>query len=656
MKTAALLIVLFAAALALRTVPHWAQVIEPDGFVNFLDTDAWFHVRTVDNLVRHFPWRMASDPYAGFSTMPTAPMFDWLLGAAALAGNVHLIAAWFPALLGALFVPLLYCLGRRIHPGYGGWAAASMIATLPGYFLIVSSLGFTDHHVLEVLLSTAFVLALLRALDQPESLARSALAALLLAAYLLTFAGGAFFVAIIALWAVVDRILSPETSARPVYIAFLGAALLTAPGIHTQLWMNYTIAALVGGAAAVAVVARFRYLGLAATAVCAIILTARTPALLQMIERLFPAWFGTTGDVGELQALVDVSTLAPAWSQYGGVFVLAVVGLILAAESLYRRTLSRDQSLFLIWGAATLVLALCQARMTYYFAPVTTLLAASVAARLLTVRRNLAAVAFLVLVIVPNAVSAIRQPTARGVSQEWREALDWLRQSTPEPFGNPGLYYAQTAFQTAQPPAYTVLSWWDYGYWIEAIARRVPVANPTQANAALAARFYLTGDEAEALSILASARASYVIANSELASMNLYPAFFTWDQTHKLDDYFLRVWEPAGEPGKLRSRLLYLPAYYRSMAFRLNRYGASGVENPTGAAAAELDTRHTNTGKPYQVLVKLTKGAACDPQRGRNCLVVGDNPLETCVPLAPLEHLRRVYDSGRRSVRVFEIR
>ena len=31
--------------------------------------------------------------------------------------------------------------------------------------------------------------------------------------------------------------------------------------------------------------------------------------------------------------------------------------------------------------------------------------------------------------------------------------------------------------------AYSVMAWWDYGYWIVDVARRIPVTNPTQANA-----------------------------------------------------------------------------------------------------------------------------------------------------------------------------
>lgn len=249
-------------ALLLRVVSMFGTVFQP-GFVNFVESDAWLHVRTVENLVHHFPFRMYVDPYATIGIhhgLPTGPLYDWLLGVVALIAGfghpserlLHVIAACYPAVLGALIVPVAYQLAKELFSERAGLLAAAVVATLPGHFLRVSFLGFTDHHVLEALLSAILVWTLIRAAVRPDQKAPAALAGVILAAYLLAFVGGAFFVAIIVAWAVVDRLLKWSTSSW-IYVTLILAAALVAPFRHL-LWMDYSIAALLLGATAIGVI------------------------------------------------------------------------------------------------------------------------------------------------------------------------------------------------------------------------------------------------------------------------------------------------------------------------------------------------------------------------------------------------------------------
>ena len=74
-------------------------------------------------------------------------------------------------------------------------------------------------------------------------------------------------------------------------------------------------------------------------------------------------------------------------------------------------------------------------------------------------------------------------------SDAWQASLLWMKDNTPDPFGDPDAYY-----RLYEPPpagenftypksAYGVMSWWDYGYWITRIAHRLPSTNPSQAPA-----------------------------------------------------------------------------------------------------------------------------------------------------------------------------
>ena len=69
------------------------------------------------------------------------------------------------------------------------------------------------------------------------------------------------------------------------------------------------------------------------------------------------------------------------------------------------------------------------------------------------------------------------------------DSMTWLRDHTPPPFtvrppaAGEEYYYARYPRDGVPPPDYTVMNWWDHGYWIVQLARRVPVANPTQERA-----------------------------------------------------------------------------------------------------------------------------------------------------------------------------
>ncbi|MGA3203485.1 MAG: STT3 domain-containing protein [Bryobacteraceae bacterium] len=713
--------ILSLISFSLRTIPKLDSVFQGD-FVNFQETDAWFHVRIVENLVRHFPHLMSIDPYSGIGPaegLATGPFYDWLLGGIAwLAGAGHPseglllgIAAWYPAVLGALIVPVVFLLGRKIFGVLAGLCAASVIATLPGHFLMVSSLGFTDHHVMESLLSALFLLALLDALEKPESNVRAALAGLALSAYLLTFVGGAFFVAIVVAWAAYDRIRclwpreEPSFPGRPFMASFALAAAMVAP-FYKQLWMPYSIAALLLGATAVFLLDRsigwcrglarpravfFSGAALAAAGAfgAAILLPNVWKAVRSVVPFFLPAYFGTTGAVRELQALVlspQGFTLTPAWRQFAGAYILSIVALVVLGELAVKRP-RRGATLLFFWGGATFLLAMGQVRMTYYFAVAAALLSGYLVARVFEedARRWVrwaAAAVFAAGVFVPNIARAVEAGRLElGVPEDWRQALEWIKRSTPEPFGDPSFYYANYPADFTDPPeVYSVMNWWDYGYWLEAIARRVPVSNPTQHNAGLAARFYLAESEDEAIQILSEAKSRYVVVNSELpllmdsagVTSGLYSSLLVWDKSKNEKDYFLVAQEPA-KSGKFRTRLLYLPAYYRSMAARLFVYGTEGIADPQGAVVAYFSQERSPSGQSYRVLRDLrrfdsAKEAAMEERscRAQGCVLAGENPQISCVPLAALTRLSLVFGSEfgvlgagrsqRSAVQVYQIR
>jgi len=72
-------------AFAFRVVPGYHAVFTAHG-ISFQEPDAWFHMRTVHNLLAHFPWRSGFDPYAVYplgENVTTGPFWGYLVGAVA---------------------------------------------------------------------------------------------------------------------------------------------------------------------------------------------------------------------------------------------------------------------------------------------------------------------------------------------------------------------------------------------------------------------------------------------------------------------------------------------------------------------------------------------------------------------------------------------
>ena len=163
--------------------------------VNLLETDAWYHFRTIENLVRQFPHRLQFDPYASPAGqfVPVAPLFENYIAAVAalIAGFGHpsperiaVVAVLVPPMLGALTVVLVYGVARLAAGSLGGLLAAALAAILPGMFLDRTLLGYVDHHALEACLSIAVLYCVARPLCRGHSVARAGVwLGLALAAY-----------------------------------------------------------------------------------------------------------------------------------------------------------------------------------------------------------------------------------------------------------------------------------------------------------------------------------------------------------------------------------------------------------------------------------------------------------------------------------------
>lgn len=259
----AILAFIFCLALYIRTAIQYNSVFT-DSFVRFCVYDPWYNMRLVENTLHHFPHRIYFDPFTAYphgTYYPFAvPLFDmslasiiWLIG----LGNplstlgqqgIEVVSAWYPAVLGALTVFPVYFIGKGLYNRGTGVIAAALIAILPGQFLARSSLGYTDHHAMEILISTSallfFILALKNAREEEitfysiterdwHSLKKpfvySSLSGFFIGLYFLAWLGAPLIIFILIIYALVLYITDHLRGASTDYLCILSLPAFIIP-------------------------------------------------------------------------------------------------------------------------------------------------------------------------------------------------------------------------------------------------------------------------------------------------------------------------------------------------------------------------------------------------------------------------------------------
>jgi len=236
-------------------------------------------------------------------------------------------------------------------------------------------------------------------------------------------------------------------------------------------------------------------------------------------------------------------------------------------------------------------------------------------------------------------------------SDAWLESLSWLKDNTPEPFGNPDFYYELYELpppsESYQPPetAYGVMAWWDYGHWITRIARRPSNATPAVWGAC--AIFFGAQDVAFANKTMDDLGIRYVIVDDELATGKFH-AIPNLLQKNK-EDYYENYYQP--QEGELRPVTLFHPEYYRSMAVRLYNFEGNEVA-ASETAVISFEEKVNRDGNRYKEITSAEffpsyeeAEAFLASKQSDNYKIVGTNPFVSPVPLERLEHYQLIYSS-----------
>jgi hypothetical protein len=259
------------------------------------------------------------------------------------------------------------------------------------------------------------------------------------------------------------------------------------------------------------------------------------------------------------------------------------------------------------------------------------------------------------------------------------QAMDWLRQNTPEPLGDAAAYsryYPRRAgVPFVYPPsAYGVAVWWDFGYLVSNRARRIPSSNGTQAGASETAYFYSETDPHRALEELDALGARYALVDPTTVRFGFpiptaFDAIVQWSG-RPLTAYYRVVY--AEEEGRWEPAILYLPDYFRSMAVRMYFYDAkaaaaqgawvvsTGFEELPGRRG-RAEVVHWKRRFDSEKAARQFIGSA---NRAERLTLASFDTSETCVDLEPVERLHPVFSSDPgpishdrvvKAVKVFEV-
>jgi asparagine N-glycosylation enzyme membrane subunit Stt3 len=270
-----------------------------------------------------------------------------------------------------------------------------------------------------------------------------------------------------------------------------------------------------------------------------------------------------------------------------------------------------------------------------------------------------ASLAVFFLVFFPNIVKATEMTTteeaAYSPTDAWISSLLWMKDNTPDPFGDPDAYY-----RLYEPPppgesfpypasAYGVTSWWDYGYWITRIAHRLPSANPGQDPARIlnVANLFLSRDEESARALLEKMGTSYVVIDYPTVRSK-YWAVITWAgqaETQYYDIFYVPY------EGKLQPAQFFMPAYYQTLAVRLYNFDGEAVTE-VKTVVITYENKKDPQGMSYKQVTDAKEFSSYQEaldyaasQESGNHMIVGISPLLSPIPLEAVPDFRLVHAS-----------
>lgn len=536
---------LFLTAFAIRMLTY-SSIFVGDK-VRFLEFDPFYHMRRVVSFAQNFPHTWSFDTYLNYpygSEVGWPFLYDWTIALLAnIAGlghpSKHLIetvGVYFPVFVGSLSVIAVYFVAKEIFSNFDnikrdnkedsftkltkkgkkaqnvqtlekakgkswknvknwqvGLVSGLILAFIPA-FVQVSFLGFVDHHVAEVLLSTTAFLFFIKTVKADSSRNRyifSALTVLTLICAMFVWPGTPIFIGIIAIYGIVQCAIEKKYK----YIALtIGALLAVYVGAYFVSPDTYNLL----------------------NAGVGFLMSDRIE--LQQVQETQQLFFTFNGKF----------TMEPAWYAFNTSLYIAIIGLVMLIWSIIKNRSYKDQLIpnrikmfFLVWTLIVMVLNLYQTRFIYLFAVNVGILCAYLIVELINANKIYTEILGLILVgaiLIPSSqMDNTMRENPLMLSNDWFTTSEWIKNNTPDTNSTWDMPSKD------QIPSYGIMSWWDYGNYLLYLSERPVVANNFQLGAEDSAKFYTSENEEEANKILNDRKVKYVIVDYRLG-LNVFNA------------------------------------------------------------------------------------------------------------------------------------
>jgi oligosaccharyl transferase (archaeosortase A-associated) len=550
------------------------------------------------------------------------------------------------------------------------------------------------------------------------------LAGIFLGIYLLSWQGGLLFIFIIFAYLVIQFIVDHLRHKSSDYLCIVGTPLfliaflmllpvLGKSGLDTIYRVAMPVAILVpivlsiisrlmAGRALKPVYYPLTLLGLLGIGLAAF--HAINPSLFQSMLEKFSIFVpgGVWLTVLEMQPL----TSKIAWVNFTTSFFISFISFAMLIYLVIKEK-SADKTLFLVWSMMMLIAVLGQRRFGYYYAVNAALLTGYFSWKMLDlaglrklltkpkevvgavkkfkkrekkarekakpktfmqprsvwVRVIVVGIVIFFVVFFPNigVMKALASQPNAIMNEGWYTSLSWLKDNSPEPFGDPDFYYElyETPFHYPES-AYSVMSWWDYGYFIMQISHRIPIANPGQAGAVEAGKFFTAQNESSANNLADELDLKYVVIDYAMSVTKFY-AMVEWAGGSR-DEFYEVYYVPTEQGGQWAP--LYYPAYYQTTVARLYNFDCKAVV-PTESLVISYEERVTSGGVGYKEVTNAWSFSTYEEaeayvasQEAGNYRIVGTSPFSSLIPLEELNSYELVYSSGdttsETTVKVFE--
>ena len=537
-------IILFLIAFAIRMITYSSIFVGNN--VRFLEFDPFYHMRRAVSFAQNFPHTWNFDVYLNFpygSIVGWPPIFDWTI---ALLANIigfghpsryliETVGVYFPVFLGSLSVIAVYFIGKEIFNGLDkigkhnkesgsytkitkkskksqnakilekangknwknvknwqvGLISGLILAVIPA-FTQVSFLGFVDHHVAEVLLSTTaflFFIKTLGAKNTENKYIYSALTIFVLILATFTVPDAPIFIGIVAIYGMIQFTVDKKYKYLALIIGTLLAVYIGAYFISPDTYNNLNLG---------------------------IGFLVKDRLELQQVQETQPLFFSFGGNF----------TMEPSWYAFNNSLYIAIIGMILFLLNMIknrsyedRKVPNRVKMFFLVWTLIVMVLNLYQTRFVYLFAVNIGILCAYVIVELINSDKIYTEILGLILIgaiLVPSIqTNNTMRENPLMLSNDWFTTSEWIKNNTPDTNSTWNMPSKD------QIPSYGIMSWWDYGNYLLYLSERPVVANNFQLGAEDSAKFYTSENETEANKILNDRKARYVVVDYRLG-LNIF--------------------------------------------------------------------------------------------------------------------------------------